>query len=181
MKYAFGLVSLLMVTAIILFLFSKYEIPMARKGKDAQEQVQPITGQTAEGVAAKDSVQVDGQMVGGQLRSLQVTQVTPGGYFEQYYGLKVGDKVLQINGVDVGTFGDPGMAEAELWSAQSRPITISRNGQSMTLSAGDGSLGKPGGASGAAPPSPSTPGTPAAPGGTGIPGFPGSIQIPNQQ
>ena len=175
MRYAFGLVSLLVVTGIILYLFTKYEIPIAKKGKDAQDQVQPITGQTADGIPAKDSVQVDGQMVNGQLRSLLVTGVTPSGYFEQYYGLKVGDKVLQINGVDVASFGDAGMAEGQLWSAQSRPITISRNGQTITLNVNDGSLGHPGG-------SPSTPTTPPAPapGGTSIPGLPNSIQIPNQ-
>lgn len=33
MRYAFGLVSLLVVTAIIMWLFAKYEIPVARKRK----------------------------------------------------------------------------------------------------------------------------------------------------
>jgi len=184
MRYAFGLVSLLVVTAIIVYLFAKYEIPVARKGKEAQDQVQPITGKTADGITAKDSVQVDGQLAGGQLRSLLVTSVTPGGYFEQYYGLKVGDKVLQINGVDIGTFNDAGMAEAELWQVQSRPITVLRGSQTLTLNVNDGTLGTPGGGT-ATPPSPGTPGTPTpapspAPGGTSIPGLPSSIQVPNQ-
>ena len=182
MRYAFGLVSLLVVTGIILVLFSKYEIPIAKKGKETQEQVQPIVGQTADGIKAQDSVKVDGQMAGGQLRSLLVTSVTPGGYFEQYYGLKVGDKVLQINGNDVGVFNDAGMAEAELWQVQSRPITISRNGQTMTLTVSNGTLGTPaistGGASGS-PPVPAPSATPTPGGSSGIPGLPSSIQVPN--
>jgi hypothetical protein len=184
MRYAFGLVSLLVVTGIIVFLFAKYEIPVAKKGKETQEQVQPITGKTAEGIPAKDSIKVDSQMVNGELRSLLVTSVTPDGYFDQYYGLKVGDKVLQINGVDIGTMSvnDIGMAEANLWSVQSRPITISRGGQTLTLNATDGTLGKPGGAS-ATPGGPGTSTPPAAtpaPGGTSIPGLPSGIQVPNQ-
>lgn len=115
-------------------------------------------------------------------RSLLVTSVTPGGYFEQYYGLKVGDKVLQINGVDIGTMSvnDTGMAEANLWQVQSRPITILRGGTTLTLNVNDGSLGKPGAApatpGGGAMPAPSP-----APGGTSIPGLPSSIQVPKQQ
>lgn len=181
MRYAFGLVSLLVVTGIIVFVFAKYEIPIAKKGLETKEQVQPIVGQTSDGIKAQDSVKVNPQSPGGQLRSLLVTSVTPGGYFEQYYGLKVGDKVLQINGVDINTFNDGGMAEAELWSVQSRPITILRGGTTLTLNVNDGTLGTPGGASGT-PASPGTP-TPAptpAPGGTSIPGLPSSIQVPNQ-
>jgi len=179
MRYAFGLVSLLVVTAIIVFAFAKYEIPVAKKGLETKEQVQPLVGQTSDGIKAQDSVKVDGQMVNGQLRSLLVTSVTPGGYFEQYYGLKIGDKVLQINGVDIGTFNDPGMAEAELWQVQTRPITILRGTQTLTLTVNDGTLGPPGSPS-ANPASPGTPAPPAAPapGGTSIPGLPSSIQVP---
>jgi hypothetical protein len=185
MRYAFGLVSLLVTTAIIVWLFAKYEIPVAQRGKQAQDEVQPITGKTAEGIPAKDSIKVDGQTVNGELRSLLVTSVTPNGYFDQYYGLKVGDKVLQINGVDIGTMSvnDTGMAEANLWQVESRPITILRGTQTLTLNATDGTLGTPGGAS-ATPASPGTPAPPApaapAPGGPSIPGLPSGIQVPNQ-
>jgi hypothetical protein len=185
MRYAFGLVSLLVVTAIILVFFAKYEIPVAQKGKETQDEVQPITGKTADGIQAKDSVQVDGQMVNGQLRSLLVTNVTPSGYFDQYYGLKVGDKVLQINGVDIGTFNDAPTAEAELWSVQTRPITISRGGKTMTLTVSDGSLRTPGIGTGTPGGASQTPAAPAPGGsgtsGSGIPGLPSSIQVPNQQ
>jgi hypothetical protein len=199
MRYAFGLVSLLVVTAIILLLFAKYEIPVAQKGKETQDEVQPLVGKTADGVQAKDSVKVDGQVANGELRSLLVTNVTPDGFFDQYYGLKVGDKVLQINEVDVGSLGDSGMAESMLWSVKPpQTITISRNGQKRTLTVSDGSLKTRAIGSGSGSPGGPSP-TPAAPGGSGnsgnsgsgnsgsgnsgsgIPGLPNSIQVPNQQ
>ena len=137
MRYMFGLVSLLVTVAIIMYLFSVTAIPTARKGKQVEEQLQPITGKTADGVTASDSVKVDTQSTGG--KSLLVTEVKPGGYFEQYYGLKKGDKVVQIGDVDVETIGAYN-ADGLLGQLEGKPITVLREGKKIVLNASDGTL-----------------------------------------
>ena len=54
MRMAFGLVSLLVVIAIILVAFSMYTAPVAKQGKKTQDQARQISGRDEEGKDQRD-------------------------------------------------------------------------------------------------------------------------------
>ena len=147
MRYltGFGLLSLLVGVAVYVFVFSKTEIPKIQKGEEVKQELQPITGQTADGQSAQNSVKLEGAYNGSQLTSLNVTDVTPNGYFEQNFGLKKGDKITAVGELEVGALGDENSASGMVWQAgQGKSLTVNRNGQKLTLNAADGSLHKGG-------------------------------------
>ena len=136
MRAVFGLVSLLVVIAIMMWLFSMYSIPVAREGKTAQDQARQISGRGDDGVAAIHSFQVEPNLRGSKLQSLDVTNVTPGGALASY-GLEKGDKIVEINGTKVGDLSnnDSELAKAQVHDAfqRSQPIVVLRDGQPVTL------------------------------------------------
>lgn len=136
MRAMFGLVSLLVVIAIMLWLFSMYSIPTAREGKKAQDQARQMSGRGDDGVAAIHSFRVEPNLRGNQLQSLQVTDVTAGGALDTY-GLRKGDQIVEINGLKVGDVSnnDPETAKALVHTAfqGNQPIVVLRNGQPITL------------------------------------------------
>jgi len=139
MRAVFGLVSLLVVVAIMVWLFSMYSIPTAREGKKAQDQARQISGRGDDGVAAIHSFQVEPNLRGNKLESLDVTNVTPGGALASY-GLQKGDKIIEINGTKVGDLSnnDAELAKAQVHDAfqRSQSLVVLRNGQPVTLPQG---------------------------------------------
>lgn len=174
--YGIGFLALLIGVAIWLSLSAKDAGTAAKKNREIRDQAQPWTHKTADGQTAQQSVKLDGESNGGSLNDLLVTDVTPGGYFDQYYGLQKGDKILQIGGIDVAALGGEEMAEAKVWEASttgSGTLTVLRNNQKITLSSSNGTLGGGRRAPGAATPStPSTPSSPAPPATPAAPGAP---------
>lgn len=195
MRAGAGLLALLIGIGLLAWLWATHTATVAKKGEEARQQIQPMTGHDANGVRAEDSVKFEGQMSNGNLRSLLVTDVTPGGFYEEYFGLKKGDQITQIGGNDVAVYGDEGAAASFVYQAgQGQPLTVLRNGQKLTLNSTDGTLGGHSTASTpAATPRPAAPSTPAPSarpasppangngngnsGGTVYPGAPG-IRIP---
>jgi S1-C subfamily serine protease len=138
MRMTFGLVSLLVVLAVVMYLFKTVDAPEIEGAKKAQDQAQQISGRDANGVAAMSSYKAEEFDVGNQLRGIKITDVTAGGPMDQFYGLKVGDVVLQIGGLDAASLGDYGSAKGQLDQAfqESKSLLVDRGGTQMTLPVG---------------------------------------------
>lgn len=141
MRAMFGLVGLLVTVGVVVWLFSLTSIPTAKEGEKAHEQAQQISGRGQDGGAAVDSFKVRSEMRGNRLESLLVTDLTAGGAVDQFYGLKKGDRIVQISTHGVLTkIGDVSNDDEKTAKAMvhdayqaSEPIVIERNGQQITL------------------------------------------------
>jgi hypothetical protein len=134
----FGLVSLLVGAAVIMYVFAKTQIPIAKAGKSAQEQVRPIAGYSQDGTPAMESfTSAAGRMKGAALASLKVTSITPGGGMDTYYGLQPGDEITDVGEISLESIAnDEDSAKAYVVGEgfqHQRPLKIRRNGQTMTL------------------------------------------------
>ena len=138
MRAAFGLVSLLVVGAIVALLFAKYSIPAAQEGKKAQDQVRQYTGHDDNGTPVEHTIKLDGEPGSGPLKDLIVLSVTPGGGMETFYGLRAGDKITAIGDTDIGLISNNDFELAKAMLAQEgyskkKPITVIRDGQTIQL------------------------------------------------
>ena len=143
MRAIFGLVGLLVTVAVVLWLFSLTSIPTAKEGQKAQEQTRQLSGRGEDGGAAISSFKVQPETKGNRLEDLLVTEVTPGGAVDQFYGLKKGDRIVEIEtqaGMEKlrnDPLADSEMAKAKVHDAfsASRSIIVVRSGREMTLPA----------------------------------------------
>jgi hypothetical protein len=138
MRMMFGLVSLLVVIAIMLVLFRTFEVPTLQVGQQAKVQAIQISGRGQDGGDALSSFTVHPKMRGSTLDALTVTKLAPSGAMADFYGLKAGDEIVQVDGMKIGDISndDPETAKAMVVQKgfqASLPITILRNGQRLTL------------------------------------------------
>ena len=139
MRMAFGLISLLVVIAIILVVFAKTEAPTIKTGEKAQDAARQISGHGEDGGDAMGSFQTQGKIRNGNLDSLTVTSVRPGGALSDY-GLKTGDEILQVGDTKLGLLSnnDPELAKAMVAQegfSKNKPIIVRRNGKELSLPA----------------------------------------------
>ena len=165
MRAMFGLVSLLVVVAIIAFLFSMYDIPVAKQGRVTQQQARQLSGHDLDGTPADQTIKLDADLRNNKLADLIVTSVTPGGAMDRVYGFQAGDKIIAIGDMDISTLSndDFEMAKAQLLQEgfeKGKPVTVIRNEKKIQLPL----PGQAAAAAAAAPP-PSSSGstTPASP------------------
>jgi hypothetical protein len=129
MRMAFGLVSLLVVVAIIAFLASRDAETASKVNKDARQNLAPITGQGSDGVERR--VDKSAEFISDR-KGLLVTKVNKDSYFEYFYSppLQKGDVITTA-----GEMSLEGMDEGALFqmAQQKRDLTVLRNGQKMTL------------------------------------------------
>ena len=132
-----GLLSLLICIAIMAYLMSM-QAPELHEGAKAQQEAAQLSGHDQYGMAAMNSYGAESYPPSGQFRGIQIKDVTRGGPMDSYYGLRPGDVVLQIGGMDVTALGEYDMAKAELDQAyqEYRVLTVLRNGNQITLPAG---------------------------------------------
>lgn len=136
MRAIFGLVSLLVVVAIMAYLFSIYDIPVAKQGKIAQQQAQQLSGHDQDGTPAGQTITLDADYRNNKLSDLVVKSVVPGGAMDRFYGFQAGDKILTIGNYDVDTNDDFELAKANLVQEgfeKGMPVTVIRNGQKLQL------------------------------------------------
>ena len=135
MRMGFGLVALLVTVAIVLILFVKKEEPTLRAGQKAKEEAQQLSGRGPDQLPASQSVKLEPQMKNGQVESLLVTDVTPGGALDQYFGLKKDDVIVKVGQFDIR--GNPYGEGAEVMvfeaAQKNEPIVVTRSGQHVTL------------------------------------------------
>src|SRR5262245_7159934 len=96
MRAGIGLVALLLGVGLMVYLFSIFSIPVARQGKNAQEEARQISGRGEDGRSALESIGLTRQEKNGKLVALQVTRVDPGGPMDLFYGLRAGDVITEI-------------------------------------------------------------------------------------
>lgn len=136
MRAAFGLVSLLVVVAIILILFSMYSIPAAKRGKVAQNQARQIAGRDEDNAPVTDAVTLDAQDRNGRMEGAVVTSIVPNSALQQRYGLQNGDVILEMGPLSVKTnMSSASEAKDFLLDAyqKSQPVVVMRGSERLTL------------------------------------------------
>ena len=142
MRAMFGLAALLVGVAVMFYVFTKNTADTLRVAKPMQEQAQQMSGRGQDGQSAMSSFKVEPQQRGSQLDALLVTDVTPGGAADTFYGMKKGDRIIEISSggslekINNASNGDPEMAKAMLIQGSfeaSLPIVVMRDGKELTL------------------------------------------------
>jgi hypothetical protein len=159
-----GLVGLLVTIVIGWMIFKYIEAPTLERGKKAQDQAQQISGRGQDGRSLMESFKTEPKLQGSRLNWLLVTEVTPGGAADDYYGLKKGDCITFVTTqaglqkIGEASNDDSEMAKMNVQQAfqAGQPIVVMRNGQKLTLPAPANAPVT------AAPPAPSS-GTPVSP------------------
>src|SRR2546430_15609135 len=100
MRMAFGLIGLLVTIGVIVWIMAAVELPHTQAVVGAQKQVKPavqqIAGRDENGIDARDSIKLGAETSGGKMSSVIVTELTPGGAMEKYFGLKQNDSIVEI-------------------------------------------------------------------------------------
>jgi hypothetical protein len=151
MRGMFSLVGLLVVVGILLLIFKMVETPTLEKGRDAHNEAQQMSGRGQDGQSVINSFKTEPQMQGNKLTALLVTDVTPDGAADQYYGLKKGDQITSLTTqaglqkIGESSNGDPEMAKDQVQTAfqASQPIVVMRGGQLLTLPLAPGAAAPP--------------------------------------
>ncbi|MEO6434559.1 MAG: hypothetical protein ABIP55_02205 [Tepidisphaeraceae bacterium] len=146
MRMAIGLAALLVCIGVIVWIMSAAILPATKTALDTKKRVQPkveqVAGHSADGTRAADTIKVDAESKGGRMTSLLVTEITPGGVMEKYFGLVRGDSIMEIapqGGAfqPVKEMASPQEAKDYLTQAyqNSQQIIVMREGQKLTLPA----------------------------------------------
>jgi hypothetical protein len=136
MRVAFGLVSLLVVVAIILLMFSFYQAPMIKKGVSARDEARQLAGRDEDNAPVTDAITLDAQDKGGRMEGAVVTSVVPGSAIEKRYGFKNGDVILELGPLTVRDhMNSPEEARDFLLDAyqKSQPVVVLRGWERLTL------------------------------------------------
>jgi C-terminal processing protease CtpA/Prc len=152
---AFGLVGLLIVIGVIVWIMSETILPhtqqVLKTRKEVTPKVQQIAGKDETGVDARTTITLEGQTTGGRLSGVAVTAIEPGSTLAKYFGLQVGDAIVEIAPAGgammaVKDMSDADNAKDQLLTAfqNSQQIRIIRGGKAMTLPVPAGAKPAPG-------------------------------------
>lgn len=144
MRMAFGLVGVLITIGLIVVVMSQYLTKSSldiSAGNQAREQVKQIGAMSEDASPAIESFKVDAITVGSRLDNLLVTEVTPGGAADKFFGLRKGDAIIEVSvggsltKLDDYANNDPEMAKIAVVEAftRSQPIKVVRDGQELQL------------------------------------------------
>jgi C-terminal processing protease CtpA/Prc len=128
-RMGFGLISLLVVVAIIAMLWSKDAQTASKVNTDTRRELAPVTGRGPDDLPMDKSAEFAADKNG-----LAVTKVVPGGYFDQYFKLKQGDVIVEAGDSTFrGTDEASAVAQLFIMSQNKRDITVMRGGQKVVL------------------------------------------------
>ena len=135
MRMGIGLVGILVVAAIALVWFKNTQVPIIEQGQETKKQAQQLSGRGPDQLPASQSVKLEAQMKNNQIESLLVTDVTPGGALDQYFGLKKGDAIVKVGEFDVRGHPLGEGVDTQVYEAAQRnwPLVVIRGGQRVTL------------------------------------------------
>ena len=136
MRMGIGLISLLVVIAIMLFAFKFYTAPVVQKGKKAQDSARQLAGYDDDGAPATDSITLTEQDKDGKLTGIVVADVKAGGAMEKHFGFRNGDVIVSIGQLRLNeNIQSADDAEAFLMEAFQRnyPVVVLRDGNKVTL------------------------------------------------
>jgi len=159
MRYAFGLVGLLVGFGIVIWLMSDSATTAIDARNKVDPQLKQITGRSEDGTPAGQSATLQAQTdSSGKLRGLLVADIVPGGAYDKHFGLKQYDLIVQVGPLELKT-QDEGMAEALMTEAMQRnqEIVVIRGNNKLTLPASSTAAATP-----AAPVDAANPSAPAA-------------------
>lgn len=141
MRGAFGLVGLLVTVGIVIWLMfgggkgNSYIENVGSSKKQAETQVQAISGRDASGEPVTASLKLEVVSSGGRSSGIRITSIDSAGAIAKKYGLQVGDVITEFGPLPAGDFADETTAAAQLHDAYQRslPLTVLRNGQKLML------------------------------------------------
>lgn len=144
MRGAFGLVGLLVVGGIVVWLLvvggggkdgKGYLETVGTAKKQAESQVQAISGRDAQGQPVTASLRLEVVTSSGRSSGIRVTSIAADGPIARKYGLQVGDVITEFGPLPAGDFADETAAANQLQDAfqRSLSLTVLRNGQKLTL------------------------------------------------
>jgi len=141
MRAGIGLLSILIVVAIILFVsFSGpgggYVTTVVTKGQSAQSQAQQLSGRDDNGMTAEQSIMLEENSAGGRLHGLVVKAIMPMGPMAVTYGLVKGDEITEVGPMRMRDEQNADLMKSLAFEAYQRnwPLVIIRNGQELKLS-----------------------------------------------
>lgn len=136
MRVAFGLVSLLVVLAIIMLVFSMYEAPVLKRGKTAMDDARQLAGRDEDNLPVTHAITLDAKDRNGRMEAAVVTSITPGSTLEKVYGLQVGDEIVQLGPLTVKDYiHSADEAKDFLLSSfqKTEPVIVVRGSQQVSL------------------------------------------------
>lgn len=141
MRAGIGLLALLMGVALMFYLMSRDAGTSLAVKKQADQVGNQISGKDANGKLATDTLTFDADAKG-----VKVNTVEPGGAFEQKFGIKAGDLIVEIGPLSRDQFQDNSTAKAYLHDAYARDeqLVVVRGNERLTLpQAGTPAAGRP--------------------------------------
>ena len=147
MRVAIGLVAVLIAVGVVVWIMHTSELPAVQNAVNVKKKIEPqaqqIAGVGADGQDARKSITLDAETSNGKVTSVDVTSIDATGPMARYFGLQVGDSIVEIGtqgGVmtPVKEISDAAAAKDELLRSMQnfQQIVVVRNGTKMTLPAG---------------------------------------------
>lgn len=138
MKFAFGLVGLLLVVGVIAYYWGNVSHPAdtVRQGEQAKKQVRQIVGQDETGMRTTESITLAEQTRNGKLEGIVVQDIIADGPMEKYFGLQLDDVIIAAGDMRFRDLNnDAEMAKALVLEAYQRrqSLTVLRNGEQIML------------------------------------------------
>lgn len=138
MRYAFGLVSLLVSVGIVVWLFAQHTSVVSKVAKKETDRTRQMAGRDeATGEDASRALTLEPAQRGSKVYGMTVRAVVPGSAMEKFYGIKPNDVVMQAGDMP---FGDPFVSDAQSAAGlilkafqEFKPLTVQRSGQSISL------------------------------------------------
>jgi len=132
MRGMFGLVGILVTVGVLVWVFSKTQVPVIQKGRNAQDQAAQIAGLDADRRPVGESITLAASPP-GQKPYVEVVAIIAGGGMDLAYGLRPLDRIVAVGDVGFDAIGGA-MPELVIDAYKGpKPLTILRNGQRLEL------------------------------------------------
>jgi type II secretory pathway component PulC len=136
MRSIFSLAGILVVAGVIMWVYSRTEIPTLKQSENATNQAQQLSGHDTDGTPVAQTMTLEAHSTNNKLDGILVKDVLAGGAMERAYGLQKGDLMVQIGPMDVQSWNNDGelaISLAQQAYQQSQTIVVMRNGQRVEL------------------------------------------------
>lgn len=138
MKFAFGLVGVLVALGVIVMIMSAgldYNSQVIKTSQQAKETSAQITGKGFNESFTAEAVDRNGKIV-----ALKITSVIPNEPMDLIFGLRTGDEIVTIGPNDLRDLNDEDLARGLLLDASrgGSSLVIMREGQRITVSSRPG-------------------------------------------
>jgi hypothetical protein len=130
-----GLVGLWIVVFIIMYLQAENAQTVITASKPMRETAERLAGQDANGMRVQDSITLSPVASGSRTDALLVQSIVPQGPMADYFGLQVGDKIVQVGPQRIRDISDDELAKDLVFEARARAqqLVVQRNGTEITL------------------------------------------------